>query len=142
LPGEGSDRVQPRPLRWNADSQDFAGARLFALYKKLIRIRKEHASLRSGNFFPFPFNHPDGYGSFPEKDVVIFHRYGPAADGQVERFIIAINYSDFDKFIDVPFSVNGHWDDLLNEQSAVVENFRLFNQRIHSNWGWIYFKKG
>ena len=57
-------------------------------------------------------------------------------------FFIAINYSDFDKFIDVPFSVNGHWDDLLNEQSAVVENFRLFKQRIHSNWGWIYFKKG
>jgi pullulanase len=52
-----------------------------------------------------------------------------------------INYSDFDQFLDVPFSVNGLWDDLLNDQSAIVENFRLFNQRIESNWGRIYFKK-
>jgi 1,4-alpha-glucan branching enzyme len=29
----------------------------------------------------------------------------------------------------------------LNEQSAVVENFRLSNQRIDSNWGRTYFRK-
>jgi hypothetical protein len=52
-----------------------------------------------------------------------------------------IDYSDFDQFVDVPFSVNGLWDDLLNDQSAVVENFRLSNQQIDSNWGRIYFKK-
>lgn len=134
--------MQPRPLRWNSDSQDFVGSRLRAFYKKLIPMRKEHPSLRSSNFFPFPFNHPDGYGSFPDKHVVVFHRYGLATDGQLERFIIVINYSDFDQFLDIPFSVDGHWDDLLNEQSAVVENFRLFNQRINSNWGRIYFRKG
>ncbi len=52
-----------------------------------------------------------------------------------------INYSDIDQFVDVPFSVNGLWDDLLNDQSAMVENFGLSNQRIDSNWGRIYFKK-
>ncbi len=142
LPSEGPERVQPRPLRWNSHGVDFEGSRLYAVYKRLIRIRKDHPSLRSPNFFPFPFNDPDGYGSFPEKAVVVFHRYGSAGDGQFERFIIVINYSDFDQFVDIPFSVNGRWDDLLNEQSAVVENFRLFNQRITSNWGRIYFKKG
>jgi len=142
LPSDGPDRVQPRPLRWNAHSQDFVGSRLYALYEKLIRIRKEHPSLRSPNFFPFPFNHPDGYGTFPDKDVVVYHRYGQATDGQFERFIVVINYSDVDQFIDIPFSVNGSWDDLLNEQSAVVENFRLFNQQINSNWGRIYYRKG
>ena len=142
LPSEGPERVRPRPLRWNSHGVDFEGSRLYAVYKRLIRIRKDHPSLRSPNFFPFPFNDPDGYGSFPEKAVVVFHRYGSAADGQFERFIIVINYSDFDQFVDIPFSVNGRWDDLLNEQSAVVENFRLFNQRITSNWGRIYFKKG
>jgi pullulanase len=141
LPSDGPDRVRPRPLRWNDHSQDFVGKRLFELYHRLIRIRKEHPSLRSPNFFPFPFNHPDGYGSFPEKDVVIYHRYGSATDGQFERFIIVINYSDFDQFVDIPFSVNGEWDDLLNEQSVIVENFRLSNQRIDSNWGRIYFNK-
>lgn len=142
LPSEGAGRVQPRPLRWNSHSQDFPGSRLYSVYKKLIEIRKDHPALRSPNFFPFPFNHPDGYGSFPDKDVVVYHRYGVAADGQLERFIIVINYSDFDQFVDIPFSVDGHWDDLLNEQSAVIENFRLFNQQINSNWGRIYFKKG
>ena len=72
----------------------------------------------------------------------MFHRFGSATDGQFERFIIVINYSDFDQFVDIPFSVNGRWDDLLNEQSPVVENFRLLNQRINSNWGRIYYKKG
>jgi len=38
-----------------------------------------------------------------------------------------INYSDFDQFVDIPFFVNGLWDDLLNDQSALVENFRLSN---------------
>jgi hypothetical protein len=53
-----------------------------------------------------------------------------------------INYSDFDQFADIPFSTNGRWDDLLNEQSAEVEKFRLANQLIASNWGRIYFNKG
>jgi pullulanase len=142
LPSEGPDRVEPRPLRWNSHSRDFVGSRLAALYQKLLRIRSDHPALRSGNFFPFPFNHPDGYGSFPDKDVVVYHRYGLAADGQLERFIVVVNYSDFDQFVDIPFSANGIWGDLLNEQSAVIENFRLLNQRINSNWGRIYCRKG
>lgn len=142
LPSEGADRVQPRPLRWNSHGVDFEGRRLYAVYKKLIQIRKDHPSLRSPNFFPFPVNHPDGYGSFPEKDVVVFHRFGSATDGQFERFIIVINYSDFDQFVDIPFPVNGRWDDLLDQQSFVVDNFRLLSQRIASNWGRIYYKKG
>jgi 1,4-alpha-glucan branching enzyme len=141
LQSEGAGRVQPRPLRWNTHGGDFVGQRLFGLYRKLIQIRREHPSLRTSNFFPFPFNHPDGYGSFPEKDVVVYHRFGPV-DGAVERFIIVINYSDFDQFIDIPFTANGKWHDLLNEQSVTVENFRMPNQRINSNWGRIYFNKG
>jgi 1,4-alpha-glucan branching enzyme len=139
LPAEGAGRVQPRPLRWSTRSQDFVGQRLIDVYRKLIRIRKEHPSLRSAGFFPFPFNHPDGYGSFPEKDVVVYHRFG--ADGQFERCIAVINYSDFDQFIDIPFSTNGQWEDLLNEQTVIVQNFRLPNQKINSNWGRIYFQK-
>ena len=61
---------------------------------------------------------------------------GPGRDNQTaERFIIVVNYADFDQFVDIPFSANGAWDDLLNEQSVVVSGFRLLNQRINSNWG-------
>jgi hypothetical protein len=52
-----------------------------------------------------------------------------------------VNYSDFDQFTDIPFPVNGRWDDLLNDQSVLVQNFRLSNQRINSNWARIYFQK-
>src|SRR5262245_7917423 len=35
--------------------------------------------------------------------------------------------TDFDQLTDIPFPVNGRWDDLLNDQSVLVKNFRLFN---------------
>ena len=143
LPSQGDDRVQPRPLRWSTHGQDLTGHLLITLYSRLTRIRSDHPSLRSANMFPFPFNHPDGYGAFQDKDVVIYHRWGLAADNQTaERFIIVVNYADFDQFVDIPFSANGTWDDLLNEQSVVVSGFRLLNQRINSNWGRIYHRQG
>ena len=132
--------MQPRPLRFSIHGTDSVGQRLLSLYQKLIRIRKDHPSLRSPNFFPFPVNHPDGYGSFPDKDLVVYHRYG-VANGHFERFIVVVNYSDFDQFTDIPFPVNGRWDDLLNDQSVLVQNFRSSNQRINSNWARIYFQK-
>jgi pullulanase len=142
LPESGSDRVQSRPLRWEDHGTDFAGQRLYAIYCKLIEMRMAHPSLRSPNFFPFPFNHEDGYGAFPDRGIVVYHRYGSAGDGEFERFIILINYSDFDQYVDIPFGANGLWEDLLNGGNAMVKNYRLFGQRICSNWGRIYYKKG
>ncbi len=143
LPESGDDRVQPRPLRWDAlsnESGDFVGGRLFELYRMLIRIRADHPSLRSTNFFPFPFNDPDGYGVFPDRDFAVYHRFG-ATDGGFERFIVVINYSDFDQRVSIPFSTNGSWSDLLNRRSDEISNFRLEDQLIPSNWGRIYFQK-
>ncbi|MCL6636087.1 MAG: alpha amylase C-terminal domain-containing protein, partial [Peptococcaceae bacterium] len=80
------------------------------------------------------------YGVFPDTGVVVFHRYGEGAGGGVERFIVAINYSDWDQWIDLPFSVNGAWEDLLNGETAIVSGWRLSGQRIPSNWGRIYFR--
>jgi 1,4-alpha-glucan branching enzyme len=143
LPSSGPDRVRPRPLRWSersTDSSDFVGNRLYSMYRKLIQIRKQHPSLCSSNFFPFPFNHPDGYGVFPENDVVVYHRYGRSLHGQLERFIIILNYSDFDQRVTIPFSSNGVWEDLLNEGTDLVQDFRLLQQTINSNWGKIYYQ--
>jgi pullulanase len=145
LPGSGDGRVVPRPLRWGTDSPesgDFVGGRLFDVYAHLINIRKQHPGLHSPNFFPDLFNHPDGYGAFPDKDIVIYHRWGTAMDGSTERFIVVINYSDIDQWITVPFPADGQWDDLLNGGFATVNGFRLFDQRISSNWGRIYLHRG
>lgn len=143
LPGSGPDRVIPRPLKWSAHepgSGDFVGQRLYDIYAKLIAIRKAHSALSGPGFFPSFGNHPDGYGIFEEKSLVIYHRYGFGVEGRFERFIIAINYSDYDQYADIPFSTNGTWYDLLNEETVQVSNYRLYQQRIPSNWGRIYFQ--
>ncbi len=142
LPADGSERVLPRPLCWqenSPESEDFIGNRLFELYAKLCQIRKNHPALRSSNFFPASQNHLDGYGAITDKDVVIFHRYGDGEHETFERFIIIINYSDYDHFLDIPFSVNGKWEDLLNREIVQVDQFKLVNHKIPSNWGMIYF---
>lgn len=143
-------RVRPRPLRWEF-STDSIGRTLYSIYQRLISIRKAHPTLRAltgpPNVFPGEGqnfqNHFDddgvGYGAFPDKDVVIFHRFGRGMDGRTEKFIIVINYSDFDQRIDIPLSDNGRWTDLLNGDSFNVTDHRLRNQLISSNFGRILF---
>ena len=60
--------------------------------------------------------------------------------GQLLSFTV-LNYSDTDRFIDVPFPTNGVWQEPLNGGSLTVQNFRLPSTLINSNWGKIYFNK-
>jgi pullulanase len=146
LPGEGADRVQSRPLHWDMLTDD-PGQRLFQQYQHGIALRKSCPSLRSANFYPRFYDEQNthfdaqGYGVDIDKDVVIYHRWGTAEDGRLERFIIILNFSDFDQYVDIPFSVNGVWEDRLNGDSIDVHNFHLFDQRINSNWGRLYYRK-
>jgi len=120
------------------------GAPLFKLYKRLIQLRQTHAGLRSHNFYPDQWEawqtqfNPEGYGVDLEKQVLIYHRWGNSEDGRLERFIIVLNFSARPQSVDIPFSTNGVWQDLLNECFEDVTDFRLPNQRIESNWGRIY----
>ncbi len=144
LPESGNDRVVPRPLRWNErgpGSSDFAGQRLLGIYQRLIAIRKSSPALRSANFFPVLANHPDGYGVFPDRGLAVYHRYGTDDRGAFERVIVVVNFSDYDQFLDIPFSANGTWQDLLNDREANVTDFRLRNERVPSNWGMIFSRR-
>lgn len=140
-----SRRVKPRPLHWDYPG-DKIGAQVLALYRKLIEMRKAHAGLRSDNIYPdnwetwqTQFN-PAGYGVDVDKQVLIFHRWGNAEDGGVERFIIVLNFSTQTQTLDVPFSANGEWRDLLNDRTYEVSNFQLADQAIESYWGRIFFQ--
>ena len=44
-------------------------------------------------------------------------------------------------YIDVPFSTNGPWQDLLNGFQVQVDNYRLWNFRVNSNWGNVFYQK-
>lgn len=143
MPESGNGRVVPRPLDWgNAD--DAYGVAIARLFRKLFHIRTAHPALRSPNFYPEsydPYFNSQGYGANIGKDVVIFHRWGRDGKGATEKFIIVCNFSSYDQVVDIPFSANGEWLDLLNERKDAVNNFWLWNQRINSNWGRIYFKR-
>jgi pullulanase/glycogen debranching enzyme len=144
--GGSNRRVKPRPLRWDFPG-DPIGSRLVALYGKLVRLRRAHPALSSNNFYPAGWQtwqsrfNPEGYGVDVDTGVVIFHRWGTPADGGLERFIVALNFSREDRFVGVPFSVNGEWHDLLNDHTDVISDFRLVHYRLESNWGRVWFHK-
>lgn len=131
-------RVNPRPVRWNEFGNDAIGNLLTELHTRLINIRNTSPALRSPNFFPSDnVNHPDGYGVFPDRDYAVFHRWSDGG-GLFERIIVVVNYSDFGHHIDIPFSNNGMWQDLLSGATFQVNNFRLFGHFVQSNWGRIF----
>ncbi|WP_075354190.1 alpha-amylase family glycosyl hydrolase [Desulfovibrio sp. DV] len=138
-------RVQPRPLRWNF-SQDAIGRSMLWVFSKLIAVRKCYAGLRSNNIYPCQWEqwqtrfNPQGYGVDTEKGLVIFHRWGVGEDERLQRFIIVLNFSDNQQFIDVPFPENGTWLDVLNDNQQVhVSGYRATNVPVASLWGHVYF---
>jgi pullulanase len=147
LPEQGEERVMPRPLRWER-LNDRTHLWLLSLHKQLIRLRRDFPSLRSANYYPRFYDeqqrhfNPEGYGVDVDKGVVLYHRWGTAGDNQLERFIIVLNFSAYDQYIDVPFSVNGVWEDRLNGGVVEVHDFRLRQYAVHSHWGNVFYKKG
>ncbi|WP_455204949.1 alpha-amylase family glycosyl hydrolase [Kaarinaea lacus] len=147
LPQDGPDRVIARPLHWEY-SEDGSGTWLIELHKRFIQLRKHHPALRDVNFYPRNYDEEQthfnehGYGVNISKDIVIYHRWGNAIDGQLERFIVVLNFSAYDQHVDIPLSSNGAWQDLLNGGEQQTDNYRLQNFRVSSNWGNIFYKKG
>ncbi|MDX2505901.1 MAG: DUF3459 domain-containing protein [Gammaproteobacteria bacterium] len=146
LPASGAGRVEPRPLHWEF-LDETPGQQLLALHQKLIQMRKAHPALRSHNFYPRHYDermtgfNDQGYGVDESRDIVIYHRWGTTEEGQLERFIIVLNFSDYDQHVNVPFSSNGVWQDLLNAGEYFVDNYHLANQLINSNWGKVFYRK-
>lgn len=144
---EACKRVSPRPKRWDF-SDDSIGRWMRDLVKKLNNIRNDHPALRSPNFYPASWESwmqkpdMDGYGVDVEKGTVVYHRWGQANDGSLERFIIALNFSEWNQAIDIPLP-GGVWEDLLSGwRVAPTGGGVLRQQSIGSNWGHVFYKKG
>ncbi|MCU7923162.1 MAG: DUF3459 domain-containing protein [Candidatus Thiodiazotropha sp. (ex Dulcina madagascariensis)] len=146
LPASGSGRVDPRPLHWER-LDDGTGQRLLTLYRQLIRLRQTHPALRSHNFYPRQYDermtafNDQGHGVDESRDILIYHRWGAAENGELERFIIVLNASAYDHHVDVPLSTNGVWQDLLNGGEHFVDSYRLPHHLINSNWGKILYRR-
>jgi hypothetical protein len=104
-----------------------------------MQLRAGHPALRSPNFYPDFYDSswtrlsPDGYGIDEVRQVALYHRW---AGGDL--YMIVLNFSDWVQYVDVPFPQNGSWNDLLNNSSATVANYRLYNFPVQSNWGCIF----
>jgi 1,4-alpha-glucan branching enzyme len=140
-------RVQSRPLRWS-ESDDAIGQILQDRYRFLFDLRNRHNGLRSPNFYPDDYDwswrsfSPEGYGIDEARQVVIYHRWGQAADGTLERFMVVLNFSDVTQFVDVPLSTNGEWVDVLNANVTVTtQDHKLHNHPVPSNWGCLFWQK-
>jgi pullulanase len=146
LPDGGSGRVQPRPLSWDLSTDD-VGRWLRTLHGQLIQLRHDHPALQSPQFYPADYDERDvqfnaqGYGVHQGLGVVIYHRWGNGLDGHLERFIVVVNFSDADRWIDIPFSTNGTWVDVLNDESVQVQGWRLGGTKVPSNWGKVFWQR-
>lgn len=143
FPEAGSGRVMRRPLRWER-SNDAIGKSLYGLYNKLINIRKNNPVLTGTNFYPDSpdwgsgtFN-TEGYGADTDKGLVIYHRWGNNENGQLERYIIALNFAPYDQTLRIPFSENGQWTNLLDGNILQVRNYAFDNYLLGSHWGAIF----
>ncbi len=145
MPEKDGLRVMSRPLRWEK-STDGIGTQLLSLYKKLIAIRRKFPVLSNPNFYPDVYDlswtsfNPLGYGVDIFKGIVIYHRWGTNDNDELERFIIALNFSNNDQIINIPFPENGTWQNLLaeGEETLPVQNYWAENYFLHSHWGVIY----
>ncbi|MDP4210462.1 MAG: alpha-amylase family glycosyl hydrolase [Bacteroidota bacterium] len=142
---ESNRRIKTRPIRWGYQN-DKIGKEIFNVYKTLIGIRVKYLGLCSDNFYPnwaswqTQFNE-EGYGIDTKSQTAIYHRWGVNLLGKTELFIVVLNFSKNDTFVDIPFPQNGNWIDILNgNQQYLVTNYKLQTQKINSNWGKILFK--
>ena len=132
MPECGPGRVVARPLDWDWFAQD-PGPKVFGIYQKMIGIRKQHPALRSPNFYPSKWDEshtqPDehGFGIDRSRNVVVYHRWDTASDGQTERYYIALNFSKDDQQIswEVPDGNGNPWQELIGNTVATTASGRL-----------------
>lgn len=110
-------RVTPRPLRWKLRG-DPIGTVLTALHRQLAALRRELPALRSELMYPSAWDswqtqfNPVGVGVDVARQLVIYHRWATVPGG-IENVVVALNFSDTDQTVEVPFPSWGHWEDQL-----------------------------
>lgn len=73
---------------------------------------------------PLQFN-PAGFGIDSQRQLVIFKRYGHHPDGNFHQFMAVLNFAAYNHWINVNFSDNGPWLDLLSGWTPEIHDYRL-----------------
>src|SRR3954452_23878435 len=82
-------------------------------YRTLARLRLEHPALRSAHMYPAEWDErqtqfsPTGVGVDVARQVAIYHRRATLPGGDVENVVVALNFSDNEQWLSVPFPLTG-----------------------------------
>ena len=72
----------------------------------------------------------------------MYHRWGEGNDGHLERFYVALNFTNQSQVVTLRFAENGVWEDLLDDgDGKVVVVGNQLNVTLNSNWGHLFFKR-
>jgi hypothetical protein len=144
MPEQGDGRVVPRPLDW-AWLQNDEGPTVLARYQAMMALRKQHPALRTTNFYPSKWDesqtqmNSNGYGIDRARNLVVYHRWGDAADGKTDRYYVALNFSSADQAVSFA-APDGSWNELINGGVVNVANGSI-SVTVKSNWGAIYYQR-
>lgn len=128
----GSRVLAARPLHWNYFYEE-SGRTLANLYRKLGKLRKEHAALTSRYSFYFYLE------SDPDHGLVAFLRKS-SEESVTDQILVIANFSNVDREIVLPLD-KGSWKEVLTPSHS--EEFTLDQQgsisiSAPSNYGKIF----
>jgi hypothetical protein len=118
-----------RPVRWDY-FYDPIGRQVISLVRRLLRLRRSYAHLRSGaHFF---YNDP---GRYQAKGVLLFARHDDLAYS-----LVALNFSDQDQTVPFRFPFAGEYREELHgdDNLSSVPSDREQQLTVPSNYGRIW----
>jgi 1,4-alpha-glucan branching enzyme len=136
LPGWGLGRnLFERPLHWEY-FYDQEGKALVRLHRILGTLRRSRRALSARGFFYY-FNLQEHL----DQGVVAYRREADPAPGQAaERLVVALNFSDRDADVWIPFPAAGQWAERIDGTSSVqvAPGGQGARVGISSNYGAVY----
>lgn len=105
-----------QPLHWDKLTQ-FAHLHYYQIVKRLICARKTYSALRSDQIEFYVNN-------FAMDQVVRFQRWSdnPTSSPQGQPVLVALNFSAFERTIDLPIPSSGLWRDWVSDRVYRVAN--------------------
>jgi 1,4-alpha-glucan branching enzyme len=136
LPGWGLGRnLFERPLHWEY-FYDQEGKALVRLHRILGGLRRSRRALNARGFFYYL-----NLQEHLDQGVVAYRREADPAPGQAaERLVVALNFSDRDADVWIPFPAAGQWAERIDGTSSVqvAAGGQGARVRIPSNYGAVY----
>ncbi len=111
--GEDTERtIDPNPLHWEYVEED-AGSGLLKHYRRLIWLRKNYASLRSGNLFT----------TLQDSDNHVIS-YWRATDSNTDSVVVVVNFDRLAKTVSIDFPITGIWYEFLGDSTVNVSDLQ------------------